>query len=119
CAGGLRLISEHGHAHHVKTVLWFEPEGVSAGTGLADNRPEWVMGGRAGGLLDLANPEAWRWVVDHVDGLLTDNRIDIYRQDFNIDPLLFWRTNDAPDRQGITEIRHVEGYLALWDELRR
>ena len=23
------------------------------------------------------------------------------------------------DRQGITEIRHVEGYLAYWDELRR
>jgi alpha-galactosidase len=116
---GLRPISDHAHAHHVKTLLWFEPERVSVGTWLADNRPEWVIGGRAGGLLDLGNPEAWRWVVDRVDGLVTDNRIDIYRQDFNIDPLLFWRTNDAPDRQGITEIRHVEGYLALWDELRR
>ena len=30
-----------------------------------------------------------------------------------------WRANDAPDRQGITEIRHVTGYLAYWDELRR
>ena len=28
-----------------------------------------------------------------------------------------WRRNDAPDRQGITEIRHVDGYLAYWDEL--
>ena len=26
---------------------------------------------------------------------------------------------DEPDRQGITEIRHVEGYLAFWDELLR
>ena len=41
----------------------------------------------------------------------------MYRQDFNIDPLPFWRANDAEDRQGITEIRHVEGYLAYWDEL--
>ena len=24
-----------------------------------------------------------------------------------------------PDRQGITEIKHVTGYLAYWDELRR
>jgi alpha-galactosidase len=30
-----------------------------------------------------------------------------------------WRPNDADDRQGITEILHVQGYLAYWDELRR
>ena len=36
-----------------------------------------------------------------------------------MDPLAYWRAADAPDRQGITEIRHVEGYLAYWDELRR
>ncbi len=30
-----------------------------------------------------------------------------------------WRSQDAEDRQGITEIRHVTGYLAYWDELRR
>jgi alpha-galactosidase len=36
-----------------------------------------------------------------------------------MDPLSFWRGKDAPDRQGIAEIRHVEGHLAYWDELRR
>ena len=36
-----------------------------------------------------------------------------------MDPLDFWRRNDAPDRQGITENLHVQGYLAYWDELRR
>ena len=70
-------------------------------------------------LLNLGNPVAWKWLVGHVDKLLVDNGIDLYRQDFNIDPLLFWRGNDAPDRQGITEIKHVMGYLAYWDELRR
>ncbi|MDI6828136.1 MAG: alpha-galactosidase, partial [Armatimonadota bacterium] len=45
--------------------------------------------------------------------------IDLYRNDFNIDPLPYWRENDAEDRQGITEIRYVEGFLAFWDELRR
>jgi alpha-galactosidase len=34
-----------------------------------------------------------------------------------MDPLGFWRANDTEDRQGITEIRHVEGYLAYWDAL--
>ena len=31
----------------------------------------------------------------------------------------YWRGADAPDRQGITEIRYVEGYLAFWKALRR
>jgi alpha-galactosidase len=70
-------------------------------------------------LLYLGNPEAWRWLVEHVDNLIRDQGIDLYRQDFNFDPLDIWRSNDAPDRQGITEIRHVTGYLAYWDELRR
>ncbi len=70
-------------------------------------------------LLDMGNPKATKWLVDHVDKILVDNGIDLYRQDFNIDPLEFWRSNDAPDRQGITENRHIVGYLAYWDELRR
>jgi alpha-galactosidase len=70
-------------------------------------------------LLNLGHPDAWKWLVEHVDGLITRNGIDLYRQDFNIDPLPFWRAADAPDRQGITEIKHVMGYLAYWDELRR
>jgi alpha-galactosidase len=36
-----------------------------------------------------------------------------------MDPLDLWRQNDAPDRQGITEIHHITGYLAYWDELLR
>jgi len=77
--------------------------------------------GGAGGtqLLDLGNPQAWNWLVEHIDNLLKVNHIDLYRQDFNMDPLIFWRSNDAPDRQGITENKHVVGYLAYWDELRR
>ena len=70
-------------------------------------------------LLNLGDPAARQWLTDHVDRLLTEQGIDLYRQDFNMDPLAYWRANDAPDRQGITEIRHVCGYLAYWDELRR
>jgi alpha-galactosidase len=70
-------------------------------------------------LLNLGNPEARQWLTDHIDRLLTEQGIDLYRQDFNMDPLAFWRAADAPDRQGITENKHVCGYLAYWDELRR
>ena len=114
---GLRAISDHAHGKGVKTIVWFEPERVHPGTWLATSHPEWVLGGSSGGLLNLGNPQARQWLTDHVDRLLTEQGIDLYRQDFNMDPLAAWRSADAPDRQGITEIRHVEGYLAYWDEL--
>ena len=110
---------DHAHAKGIKILVWFEPERVAAGTWLADNHPEWILGGAKGGLLNLGNDAARQWLTEHVDQLLTEQGIDLYRQDFNMDPLDYWREADAPDRQGITEIRHVTGYLAYWDELRR
>jgi alpha-galactosidase len=116
---GLRGLADHVHEKGSKFVVWFEPERVTPDTWLTNNHPEWILGGAKGGLLNLGNPEALKWVLERIDGLLTSEHIDVYRQDFNIDPLEYWRANDTPDRQGITEIRHVEGYLAFWDELLR
>ena len=103
----------------VKTIVWFEPERVAAGTWLATEHPQWVLGGSGGGLLNLGNPEAWNWLVNHVDKIITEEGIDLYRQDYNIDPLAYWRGNDTADRQGMTENKYVTGYLAYWDELLR
>jgi alpha-galactosidase len=125
---GLRAVSDYAHSKGVAIILWFEPERVTKGTWLCEHHPEWLLkpppnSGNQGydpdwRLLNLGNPEAWMWLTDHVDNLIKEQGIDLYRQDFNIDPLLFWRANDTEDRQGITEIRYVTGYLAYWDELR-
>jgi alpha-galactosidase len=116
---GIREVSDWCRSHGIRTLVWFEPERVATGTWLAEQRPEWILGGKSGGLLNLGLPECRRWLTDHIDSILKTEGIDLYRQDFNIDPLRFWRANDPPDRQGITEIRHVEAYLAYWDELKR
>jgi alpha-galactosidase len=49
--------------------------------------------------------------------MIESEGISVYRQDFNMDPLPYWRSVDEADRQGIAEIRHVEGLYAFWDEL--
>jgi alpha-galactosidase len=118
--GGLRVISDHAREKGVRTLVWFEPERVTPGTWLYEKHPEWLLG-REGDqkLLNLGNPEACEWLTNHVDNLLNEQGIDLYRQDFNMDPLPYWRANDPEDRQGITEILHVMGYQAYWDELRR
>jgi len=117
---GLRAVSDYAHQKNLKTIVWFEPERVAPGSWLYQTHPEWLLGPEGKDkLLYLGNPEAWHWLVEHIDTLITQQGIDLYRQDFNFDPLAIWRSADAPDRQGITEIRHVTGYLAYWDELRR
>ena len=121
--GGIKAISDRCHAHGIELLVWFEPERVVPNSWLANNHPEWLFSGKKVGsdqnLLNLGNPDARRWLTDHIDRLLTEQGIDFYRQDFNMDPLAYWRGNDPPDRQGITENLHVQGYLAYWDELRR
>ncbi len=127
---GFKPISEHAHKHGLKLMVWFEPERVWEGSKLDREHPEWLLRAppnqplddewfRHNRLLNLGNPDAWAWLIEHVDRMFTEHGIDWYRQDFNMDPLVYWRANDTADRQGITEIRHVEGYLAYWDELCR
>jgi alpha-galactosidase len=116
---GIREVSDHARANGMQFVLWFEPERAWARTWITENHPDWVLGGKNGGLVNLGNRDAWRWVAKRIDNLITKQGVDVYRQDFNIDPLGYWRGNDAKDRQGLTEIRHVTGYLAFWDELLR
>lgn len=116
---GVREVMDRAHASGMKTVLWFEPERCVSGTWLTENHPEWVLGGADGGLLNLGNAEAWAWAVERFSGLIESEGVDVYRQDYNIDPLSYWRANDAENRQGITENHYVTGYLAYWDELRR
>jgi len=69
---------------------------------LTQNHPEWIFGGANGGLLNLGHPEALKWVIEHFDTLIKEQGVDLYREDFNIDPLGYWRGNDTPDRQGMT-----------------
>ena len=70
-------------------------------------------------LFNLGDSKARQFLTDFISSKITEYGVDCYRQDFNFAPLDFWRKADAPDRQGITEIRYIEGLYAFWDELLR
>ena len=114
---GWRPFSDWLHQQNKKFIVWFEPERVGdRESWLAKNHPDWLLGGT---LLNLGHPDAWKWLVEHIDQMLVEQGIDYYRQDFNMDPLGNWRGKDTPNRRGYSENKHVMGYLAFWDELRR
>ena len=120
---GLKPMGDAAHAKGMKFLLWFEPGRVGLGSQIATEHAEWVLHrpaeGKLGGLFNFGDPAALRWMTESLSGKIRDWGIDIYRQDSNICPLPFWQAADSPDRQGITEIRWVEGLYGLWDGLLR
>jgi alpha-galactosidase len=117
---GLRPLSDAAKKIGMKFLLWFEPERAIYGTPWTMEHPEWFLGERKPGknlLFNLGNPEARKWLTDFILDFMDRNRIDLYRQDFNFEPLKYWRANDAPDRKGMSEIRYIEGLYEYWDAL--
>jgi alpha-galactosidase len=115
---GLKPIGDAAHAVGLQYLLWFEPERVAKGSYIARTHPDWVIGGANGGLFRLHLPEARAWLTDYIDVQVAASQIDWMRWDFNTQPLSKWRKDDAPDRQGMTEIRYIEGLYAMWDTYR-
>ena len=118
---GMAPVAAAAAARGMVYGLWFEPERVVAGTEFHRRHPDWVLtDGRPGQTTLLANfglPEVQDYFFALVKGFMALPGFRFYRQDFNLDPLDYWRHHDAPDRQGITEMRYVAGLYAYWDRL--
>lgn len=115
---GLKPIADAVHKVGAKFMLWFEPERVRPGTQFATEHPEWMMKVKKGDFLfNLGDKNARTWLTDYISDFIRKEGVDYYRQDFNMDPMPYWEANDAPDRIGMSEIRHVEGLYAFWDSL--
>jgi len=122
---GLSAVADSIHKYNYKFMVWFEPERITPNTWLYINKPQWLLPIASGhtlvtneGLLNLGDTGALSWAKNTFISFLKTNKIDIYRQDFNTNPLTAWQNNDASDRQGITEIKYVMGLYNFWDSLR-
>ena len=130
--GGLGDIADVAHEVGCQFMVWFEPERAIKDSSWAYEHPEYMLlagGGKAvpheidrktqdSFLVNLGDEDANKWLRENVAKLIRDNRIDHYRQDYNIDPEWFWYSNDEPGRNGICEIRYISGLYKFWDYLR-
>ena len=125
--GNLAKVADAAHAAGMRMLLWVEPERC-----VSDPPPpvfvehrDWLLPAKDEKIrnkrqlnVNLGNPAAREWVTETVSRLVSENKLDIYRQDFNMNTLPLWQENDAPDRQGITEAKYIAGLYAFWDALR-
>lgn len=118
---GLKDVSKAVHDAGMKFLLWFEPERVISTTPIALQHPEYFLSSdleqNQNRLLNLGNPDAWNYCFETISKIIEEVGIDCYRQDFNVEPLSYWRKNDDFDRRGITEIKHINGLYRFWDAL--
>ncbi len=117
---GLKDVSKAVHDAGMKFLLWFEPERAVRTTPIALEHPEYFILGDTNnvrdGLLNLGNESAWKYCFDTLSNYIDALKIDCYRQDFNFSKIDL-RSNDREDRQGISEIKHINGLYKLWDAL--
>ncbi len=123
---GMLGVQRRCASHGAKLILWFEPERVY-------EHPEWLLkkncdselkGSRSvyapeSSLFHMGNPEARAYITDLICDFIKKNRIDWYRQDYNIWPLKHWQANEEEGRIGMIENQYIQGYLEFWDEILR
>ena len=115
---GLKEVSDAAHEAGMDFLLWFEPERAWCDSQIVQEHPEWFLNTgntqNTSFLFNMGDPKARQWMTDFISSKIQEYGVDIYRQDFNIDPLPFWEKQDSRDRQGITEMKYIEGlYLFL------
>jgi len=118
---GLAPISSYAHENGMTFQLWFEPERVDRRSDTALAHPEWMLDyGNPEDpdlLFKLADEDAFCWLRDTLIRMIRENGIDIYRQDFNMNPSFYWNHSDTEGRIGYIENKHVSNLYRLWDAI--
>ena len=126
---GIAPIADVAHEAGCKLLLWYEPERANVDSDWAHAHPEWMLAASGAPavpldepvdsafIVNLGNPDALDWVCREIVQSLTENKVDIYRQDFNIMPEPFWLNNDEPGRRGMTEVKYINGLYRYLDYL--
>ena len=120
---GLKPVADKVHEAGLKFLVWFEPERVMPATWLRANHPEWLLAPtnlpalmayqQDWRLLNQGNPEALAWLKRTFGGYIRELGLGVYRLDFNMHPLYYWRSGEAEDLQGDERDRPHHGPLRL------
>ncbi|MBR2461055.1 MAG: alpha-galactosidase, partial [Clostridia bacterium] len=112
-------VSEMIHKSGRRFILWFEPERICKRAPIVKQHPEYLLHNpaRSDMLLNLGDENAFEYIKEQISSVIARVGVDFYRQDFNFEPLPYWRGADTEGRRGITEIKHITGLYRLWDYL--
>lgn len=117
---GLQPVIEHVKAMGMEFGIWVEPEMISKDSDLYRQHPDWLMEldgyeqptGRNQYLIDLQNPDAFAYLLERLDDLLSRYDIAYLKWDMN-------RETVQPAHHGqACQTRQVQNVYRLMDELK-
>ncbi len=120
---GLHPLVEHVRGLGLQVGLWVEPEMVNLDSDLVRAHPDWVLSPGDGGLppswrgqqvLDLTQPAASAYLLERLDALVTEYRLDFLKWDHNRD---LHAAGSAPGYGATVHLQTLALY-ALLDALR-
>lgn len=125
---GLKAVSDFLHEKNIGMILWYEPERIP-------DRSKIYQTGKTNGWLlspdkkskkftnylwNMGDEEANKYMREHIDASIKENGVDFYRQDFNINPDVYWKNGDRDlydGRKGFCENKYVVGEYKYLDYL--
>lgn len=116
---------EFGHENGIRTLMWFEPERVTDPENLEKNfgyKAEWAIAreGVRGISNNIGDDECRKYTTERICKVLRENKVDMYREDNNIEPAGLWAYLDEKEgsnRQGISECKFILGHYQMWDDI--
>ncbi len=122
---GFAPVAEAAEARGMKFLLWFEPERCCKGTEVYNEciRHEgWLIesGDENRNMVNLAVDGACDYLSGLIANAIRDNKVGLYRQDFNFSALELWRSADKSlygGRTGIEENHYVTNLYRYLDTL--
>lgn len=122
---GLAPVAEAAEARGMELLLWFEPERCCAGTEVYEackTHDGWLIetNDPNRNMVNLANDDCCAYLGNLVANAIKDNKVGLYRQDFNFDPLELWQKADKTlygGRKGFEENHYVTNLYKYLDTL--
>jgi Alpha-galactosidase len=116
---GMEILGRLAHEKGYKFCLWFAPEDYPDSCDVAKLYPGYLLHlpGHAGGNPNLADEESFNFFFNFFDTCIKNWHIDTFRTDSGYN-LAVIAANEEPDREGVLEMKYVQGLYRLWDALR-
>lgn len=123
---GLRDVSDYVHGKGMKFGVWVEIETVSRKSEVARLHPDWMLsyngkpiaGGADRIYLNFAIPAARAWARSVFERLITQDKVDWFKLDYNVNPGDEFDPSSPSERTGTVLDQHHAAYYALLDEVR-
>jgi alpha-galactosidase len=120
---GLAPIREQVHAKGMLWGLWMDAERIGSESAVAREHPDWFVRRyddepHAGGMLDLTNPAAARWMEAEIDRVITEHQLDFFRLDYNIGNSAAAGYHEQDGWSENVYWRYYEALYAIYERLR-